>query len=64
MRAGVVGRLSVSSPLCARRIARAPLARVRARIRERAAGVPVRTSGTKSCANTSLPAGDIIALDP
>lgn len=32
MRAGVVGRLSVSSPLCARRIARTPLVRVRARI--------------------------------
>lgn len=26
--------------------------------------VSVRTCGTKSCANTSLPAGNIIALDP
>jgi len=30
----------------------------------RTASVSACTSGTKSCANTSLPAGDIIALDP
>ncbi|KYN16441.1 hypothetical protein ALC57_11311 [Trachymyrmex cornetzi] len=30
----------------------------------RTASMPACTSGTKSCANTSLPAGDIIALDP
>ena len=69
-RARVVGHSSVSSPLCARRIGhRALLTRtecvcVCACVCVKTASVSACTSGTKSCANTSLPAGDIIALDP